>query len=151
MNQETPNSVYQSPDATAAVLAPVGCTETTMSMPVATPAAQTPMLLTEEQKYCKKVKREIKRYGVDQAMARWRVLCDYMQDEDWWPAVVRAVDEIFDEAYDERNRMLEEERKNRGSKIQLSVNQKVGDTDNHFGSGSNSQVFNGDVEGDFTK
>ena len=151
MTPETPIPVFQSPDATAPVPAPVGCNETTMPVPVVNATAQTPVLPPEETRYCNKVKREIRRYGVDRAMARWRVMCDYMQTEDWWPAVARAVELVFDNAYEERNRILEEDRKNKGPKLQLSISQKVGDTDNTFENGSNSQVFNGDVEGTFGK
>lgn len=52
--------------------------------------------------YARKVEREILRYGVDRAMERWRVVCDYMQTESWWPPVACAVEEVFDDAYNER-------------------------------------------------
>ncbi len=54
--------------------------------------------------FCKKVAREINRYGVDEAMRRWRVVCDYMQTEAWWPMAAEEVETLFDAAYEERNR-----------------------------------------------
>ena len=82
MTPETPIPVFQSPDATTAVPAPVGCKEATMPVSVANAAAQMPVQPSIEEKYCDKVKLEIHFYGVEKAMARWRVICDYMQTED---------------------------------------------------------------------
>jgi hypothetical protein len=55
------------------------------------------------ERYCKKIRREVKLYGFEKALERWRVVCDYMQDEDWWPAVVRKVEETIDEIIEEMN------------------------------------------------
>ena len=55
--------------------------------------------------FCKRVEREIKRYGVEMAMSRWRVVCDYLQTEPWWPTVANRVEALFDDAYDRRNRL----------------------------------------------
>lgn len=101
-----------------------------------------------------KVEREIKRYGVDMAMERWRVMVDFFQTEDWWPAVAREVETVFDEAYEERNRQQTELNCRRtASPIQLTVNQQQGNmgTNNHFAKDSHSQVFNGTVAGSFMK
>lgn len=102
--------------------------------------------------FCQKVGREIKRYGVEEAMKRWRVICDYLQTEDWFPSVVREVETAFDKAFDERNRQLAENASRQApSSIQLTINQQQGDmgTNNQFGKDSNCQVFNGEVKGQF--
>ena len=99
-----------------------------------------------------KVEREIRRYGVEQAMGRWRVVCDYMQTEDWWPAVARDVEAVFDQAYDERNRQQAELANRQAiSPIQVSISQQQGNMGaaNQFNKDSKSQVFNGDVTGQF--
>lgn len=57
--------------------------------------------------FCKKVKREIKRYGVISAMERWRVVGEYMHTEDWWPKVARQVEKVFDKAYEKYNQQQE--------------------------------------------
>ena len=71
-----------------------------------------------------KVKREIMRFGVEQAMSRWRVISEYFQTEDWWPAVARDVEALFDEAYEKRNR-LQEERDNRQQSSTFQVNNNI--------------------------
>ena len=38
--------------------------------------------LTLEATFCDKAKREILRFGVENALTRWRVICDYMHTED---------------------------------------------------------------------
>ena len=99
-----------------------------------------------------KVEREIRRYGVEEAMKRWRVICDYMQTEDWFPPVVRKVEKVFDSAFDERNRQrAESASRQAASPIQLTISQQQGDmgTSNQFGKDSNCQVFNGEVTGQF--
>ena len=114
----------------------------------------TPNTLSVQVAFRQKVEREIRRYGVDMAMKRWHVICDYLQTEDWWPAVVREVDMVFDKAFDERNlRQIEELNRRNPSHIQLTVNQQQGDwgTSNHFEKDSHSQVFNGNVKGQFMK
>lgn len=70
--------------------------------------------LTLEEALCDKAKREIERFGVENALTRWRVICDYMHTEDWWPPVARKVEEVFDEAFKERNKQLQKERLTRG-------------------------------------
>jgi hypothetical protein len=47
-------------------------------------------------------------YGVDEAQARWRVICDLYETEDWWPSVVRLVKPILVEAIKIRNRQQAE-------------------------------------------
>lgn len=102
--------------------------------------------------FSKKVEREIKRYGVDEAQRRWHVLCDYFQTEDWWPAVAREVEAVFDSFYEEKNQQQAEvNRAQMQPTVQLTVNQQQGDrqTDNNFSSDSHCQVFNGKVSGQF--
>ena len=53
---------------------------------------------------CKKIKREIKLYGFDKALDRWRVLYDYMQTEKWWPAIAQKVEETIDTIIEEREK-----------------------------------------------
>lgn len=111
--------------------------------------------LTLEEALCDKAKREIERFGVENALTRWRVICDYMHTEDWWPPVARKVEEVFDEAFKERNKQLQKERERQQSQVSITVSQQQTHeeqkTDNTFASGSNSQVFNGAVSGDFKK
>ena len=119
-----------------------------------TPANQAQNMPSLQVVLHQQVEREIKRYGVDVAMERWRVMCDYLQTEDWWPAVAREVEMLFDEAYEERNRQQTELNcRQTASPIQLTVNQQQGnmDTNNHFAKDSHSQVFNGNVAGQFMK
>ena len=70
-------------------------------------AEEATVMSAEQVKFCKKVEREILRYGVNGAMERWRVVCDYMQTEDWWPSVAREVEVVFDAAYVAYNNRLE--------------------------------------------
>lgn len=102
--------------------------------------------------FSKKVEREIKRYGVDEAQKRWHVVCDYFQTEDWWPAVAREVEAVFDNYFEEKNQQqAEQSRSQMQPAVQLTVNQQQGDsqTDNNFSSDSHCQVFNGKVSGQF--
>ena len=128
-----------------------------MSIPVITnsnPADQAQNMPSLPVAFRQKVEREIKRYGVEVAMDRWRVMVDYMQTEDWWPAVAREVETLFDEAYEERNRQQTELNSRRtATPIQLTVNQQQGNmgTNNHFAKDSHSQVFNSTVAGQFMK
>lgn len=128
-----------------------------MSIPVITysnPADQAQNMPSLPVAFRQKVEREIKRYGVEVAMDRWRVMVDFFQTEDWWPAVAREVETVFDEAYEERNRQQTELNCRRtATPIQLTVNQQQGnmDTNNHFAKDSHSQVFNGTVAGSFMK
>ena len=100
----------------------------------------------------RKVERDIKRYGVDEAQRRWHVLCDYFQTEDWWPAVAREVEAVFDNFFEEKNlRQTEANRAQMQPTVQLNISQQQGDsqTDNNFSSDSHCQVFNGKVSGQF--
>lgn len=102
--------------------------------------------------FSKKVEREIKRYGVDEAQKRWHVLCDYFQTEDWWPAVAREVEAVFDNYFEEKNQQqAEQNRTQMQPAVQLNISQQQGDsqTDNNFSSDSHCQVFNGKVSGQF--
>ena len=62
------------------------------------------------ERYCKKFKREAKLHGLVKALERWRVVCDYMQDEDWWPAVVRKVEDTIDKILEEQENQQKAER-----------------------------------------
>ena len=75
MTKEAPITICQSPDAAA--------------------------LAFLQKVFCDKVRRDIKRFGVEKAMAGWRVICDYLKTYDWWPSVARKVEDVFDEAPDE--------------------------------------------------
>lgn len=74
MTKEAPTSTHPSPDA--ATLAFI-------------------------QRVCAKVKNDIRLYGPDVALKRWRGVSDYFQTEDWWPSVARKVEDTFEEAPDE--------------------------------------------------
>lgn len=106
--------------------------------------------------YCKKAKSDIRRYGVEKALERWHVVCDYMQTMSWWPAVAEKVEDLFDEAFEERNRRQQAEREQelKSSKINLSINQTQSNKDRKteatMQSGSSGQIFTGDVDGQFT-
>ena len=52
--------------------------------------------------YCRQVRREINSYGLEKAMERWRVVCDYHMEIEWWYLVVREVDVIL---YDVRGKV----------------------------------------------
>ena len=54
--------------------------------------------------FTRKIKREIRRFGIEETLERWHVVCDFFQSECWWPEVVCAVEEVIDDAYDERQR-----------------------------------------------
>lgn len=122
----------------------------------ATAIALPSFLPSMQEAYCLKVKREIKRYGVEKALMRWRVMCDYMQTEEWWPYVARKVEDVFDEAFDALAYRQEAERQRQlQPQVSLSVSQTQAirdeKTDNHFENGSSNQVFNGDANGHFIK
>ena len=104
--------------------------------------------------YCSKVKIDILRYGVEEALARWKLDIERMHTEDWWPPVARAVEAVINEAFEARARQQQEER-NRPSTPLIAVTQTQSNReekiDNRFEPGSNGQVFNGNVEGEFKK
>ena len=68
--------------------------------------------------YCSKVKIDILRYGVEEALARWKLDIERMHTEDWWPPVARAVEAVINEAFEARARKEEIAR-------QQEVNQQV--------------------------
>lgn len=72
---------------------------------------------------CKKVKRDIRRYGVEEALKRWKCICEYFQTEDWWPPIVRVIEEVFDEAFDEEHKnQATPEQSNPGINIAIGSN-----------------------------
>lgn len=68
--------------------------------------------------YCSKVKTDILRYGVEEALRRWKQDIERMHTEDWWPPVARAVEAVINEAFEARARKEEIAR-------QQEVNQQV--------------------------
>ncbi len=80
------------------------------------------------ERYCKKIKREVKLYGLKEALARWRVVSDYMQDEDWWPAVVRKVEETIDNLIEEKENIqqAERERQHESNPLVVIKNESTG-------------------------
>ena len=89
-----------------------------------------------------------------------------MHTEDWWPPVARAVEAVINEAFEARARKEELVRqqeldlqRQQVPVIDVAVNQNISQTqanreekiDNRFEPGSNGQVFNDKVEGEFKK
>lgn len=68
--------------------------------------------------YCSKVKIDILRYGLEEALRRWKQDIERMHTEDWWPPVARAVEAVINEAFEARARKEETAR-------QQEVNQQV--------------------------
>ena len=68
--------------------------------------------------YCSKVKIDILRYGLEEALRRWKQDIERMHTEDWWPPVARAVEAVINEAFEARARKEEIAR-------QQEVNQQV--------------------------
>ena len=68
--------------------------------------------------YCSKVKIDILRYGLEEALRRWNQDIERMHTEDWWPPVARAVEAVINEAFEARARKEEIAR-------QQEVNQQV--------------------------
>ena len=116
--------------------------------------------------YCSKVKTDILRYGVEEALRRWKQDIERMHTEDWWPPVARAVEAVINEAFEARARKEELARqqeldlqRQQVPVIDVAVNQNISQTqanreekiDNRFEPGSNGQVFNDKVEGEFKK
>ena len=121
------------------------------------------------------MKREIRRNGLEEAMKLWEKEIGIHHTEDWWPPVARAVEALFDEAYEARARKEEEERlrarKEEEERLRRqeeeerqrmqgplfnfdfynTTTSQCTKTDNDFKPGSNSQVFNGDANGEFGK
>jgi hypothetical protein len=114
--------------------------------------------------YCGAMKREIRRNGLEEAMKLWEKEIGIHHTEDWWPPVARAVEALIDEAYEARARKEEEERlrarkeEEERQRMQTPLfnfyntsTSQCTKTDNDFKPGSNSQVFNGDANGEFGK
>lgn len=116
--------------------------------------------------YCSKVKTDILRYGVEEALRRWKQDIERMHTEDWWPPVARAVEAVINEAFEARARKEELARqqeldlqRQQVPVIDVAVNQNISQAqanreekiDNRFEPGSNGQVFNDKVEGEFKK
>ena len=113
--------------------------------------------------YCSKVKIDILRYGLEEALRRWKQDIERMHTEDWWPPVARAVEAVINEAFEARARKEEIARQQEVNQqvpmIGVAVNQTVTQAqsnreekiDNRFEPGSNGQVFNDKVEGEFKK
>ena len=68
--------------------------------------------------YCSKVKIDILRYGLEEALRRWKQDIERMHTKDWWPPVARAVEAVINEAFEARARKEEIAR-------QQEVNQQV--------------------------
>ena len=68
--------------------------------------------------YCSKVKIDVLRYGLEEALRRWKQDIERMHTEDWWPPVARAVEAVINEAFEARARKEEIAR-------QQEVNQQV--------------------------
>lgn len=79
--------------------------------------------------YCSKVKTDILRYGVEEALRRWKQDIERMHTEDWWPPVARAVEAVINEAFEARARKEEiarqQEVNQQVSMIGVAVNQTV--------------------------
>ena len=114
--------------------------------------------------YCGAMKREIRRNGLEEAMKLWEKEIGIHHTEDWWPPVARAVEALIDEAYEARARKEEEEilrarqEEEERQRMQTPLfnfyntsTSQCTKTDNDFKPGSNSQVFNGDANGEFGK
>ncbi len=107
-------------------------------------------------------------------MKLWEKEIGIHHTEDWWPPVARAVEALIDEAYEARARKEEEERlrarkeeeeilrarkeEEERQRMQTPLfnfyntsTSQCTKTDNDFKPGSNSQVFNGDANGEFGK
>lgn len=79
--------------------------------------------------YCSKVKIDILRYGLEEALRRWKQDIERMHTEDWWPPVARAVEAVINEAFEARARKEEiarqQEVNQQVSMIGVAVNQTV--------------------------
>ena len=108
-------------------------------------------------------------------MKLWEKEIGIHHTEDWWPPVARAVEALFDEAYEARARKEEEERlrarKEEEERLRRqeeeerqrmqgplfnfdfynTTTSQCTKTDNDFKTGSSNQVFNGDANGEFGK
>ena len=80
------------------------------------------------ERYCKKIRREINIYGIEQALARWRVVCDYMQTEDWWHVVAAKVEDTIDVVIQEMKavQQADREREKEAKSSVLVINKTTG-------------------------
>ena len=85
--------------------------------------------------YCSKVKTDILRYGVEEALRRWKQDIERMHTEDWWPPVARAVEAVINEAFEARARKEEIARqqeldlqRQQVPVIDVAVNQNISQT-----------------------
>ena len=82
--------------------------------------------------YCSKVKTDILRYGVEEALRRWKQDIERMHTEDWWPPVARAVEAVINEAFEARARKEEIARQQEVNQqvpmIGVAVNQNISQT-----------------------
>lgn len=85
--------------------------------------------------YCSKVKTDILRYGVEEALRRWKQDIERMHTEDWWPPVARAVEAVINEAFEARARKEELARqqeldlqRQQVPVIDVAVNQNISQT-----------------------
>ena len=77
--------------------------------------------------YCSKVKIDILRYGLEEALRRWKQDIERMHTEDWWPPVARAVEAVINEAFEARARELDLQRQ-QVPVIDVAVNQNISQT-----------------------
>ena len=79
--------------------------------------------------YCSKVKTDILRYCLEEALRRWKQDIERMHTEDWWPPVARAVEAVINEAFEARARKEEiarqQEVNQQAPMIGVAVNQTV--------------------------
>jgi hypothetical protein len=85
--------------------------------------------------YCSKVKIDILRYGLEEALRRWKQDIERMHTEDWWPPVARAVEAVINEAFEARARKEELARqqeldlqRQQVPVIDVAVNQNISQT-----------------------
>lgn len=85
--------------------------------------------------YCSKVKIDILRYGLEEALRRWKQDIERMHTEDWWPPVARAVEAVINEAFEARARKEEFARqqeldlqRQQVPVIDVAVNQNISQT-----------------------
>lgn len=80
------------------------------------------------ERYCKKIRREINIYGIEQALARWRVVCDYMQTEEWWHVVAAKVEDTIDEIIQEMKaaQQADREREKEAKSSVVFINKTTG-------------------------
>ena len=82
--------------------------------------------------YCSKVKIDILRYGLEEALRRWKQDIERMHTEDWWPPVARAVEAVINEAFEARARKEEIARQQEVNQqvpvIDVAVNQNISQT-----------------------